>query len=356
MLTVTGRDSVSSKRTAIRPSRVRLERRIGGGAGPDQEELVGPEPGRIGSGELAKGLGDAKEDVVPRRMAMRVVQQPEVVDVDQADRERAVTAARSLHGARQRRHDRAVVQHSGQRIAARGVDQLRLLTTDPDVRRPEDEEQDGGEGGGGTQHHDDDVALRLLDAREHRARVAPQRDDRPRLSRLVDDREVLTHRGRDRQRGPDDVLSRVVGQQRRRPQVRYGLLHLGEQLDALADDVRVAREQDQAVRRANLDPHDVVLAGQRLQLCAELARPRHARPIRVEVVGPKVAVHEELDERCVSFDAGVHRGGGQVGGGDGGEGRAGHADQDEEHAEDEQKQHRATPGLRRARRAGSRSF
>jgi hypothetical protein len=247
---------------------------------------------------------------------------------------------------RQIGHDRSVVQHAGQRVATRGLDELPLLPADAHVRRPEDQEEQRRQDRRRPDHHDDDVALRLADALQEWACVAPDGHHRTGRVAVVDDREVLAYHGRRVERWSRDIAVDLARQLSVGPVLHHGALHLGGQRRVRSDCCRVAGEQHGAPRRADLDAQDAVLGLQRGELRPQLRGACRARATGPEVVAAQIAVHEQLGERRVALDAGVHRRLGEVRGRDGDQGAGRDSDEDEEHAEDEHQEHRA-PGARR---------
>ena len=130
-------------------------------------------------------------------MAVGVVQEPEVVDVDQRDADRGAGRARGLDLVGQQGDDRAVVEHLGQRVAAGRLDELGMLPGQPRLRRSEEEQQHAGQQGAGGEGHEHDVAPGFVQAGEDGRGIAPQADDRDRLAAILDDRQVLLDDARD---------------------------------------------------------------------------------------------------------------------------------------------------------------
>ena len=71
--------------------------------------------------------GDLQQDLVGRGVPMRVVEEPEVVDVHERDADPPVRRPRALDFLGKEGDDRSVVQHAGERVAARRLDELPVL-------------------------------------------------------------------------------------------------------------------------------------------------------------------------------------------------------------------------------------
>ena len=176
-------------------------------------------PGRIGparrpaAAPRGQDLDDGQQAVVAGRVAVRLVEQPEVVDVEQGDPERTAVRSRAARPpARPASTTRAVVQAAGQRVPVARVDERGRLPADP-TSAPN-----------GTRRTARPRATRAADSvtstmprrrssscGEDRYRVAPDPDDRP--DRAVGhEREVLAQDVARRQGGPGDLASGPVGQ------------------------------------------------------------------------------------------------------------------------------------------------
>ena len=129
----------------------RLARRLDPGlqvddgvAGGDHEELVrtvAAHRHRLGEA-VRDDLLHHEEHVVAGPVAMGVVEQPEVVDVEQRDGERRVRLAGELDLTGEVRDERAVVQRAGERVVPGCRDERVGLAVDPDLRGAEHEVQD----------------------------------------------------------------------------------------------------------------------------------------------------------------------------------------------------------------------
>ena len=88
------------------------------GLGEDQHEFLAAVPAdHVGRPQVrAERLGDAAQDHVAGRMAVRVVDGLEVVDVDEGDRQRALVAAGALDLGEERRQERLAVRDARQAV------------------------------------------------------------------------------------------------------------------------------------------------------------------------------------------------------------------------------------------------
>ena len=171
-----------------------LETWLEGGDGrrrSDDEELVRPVPAKHGGPiELrAQRRDDPLQHVVPGVVAMRLVEEPEVVDIDKGDADRRAVGAGVLEGGPELDDERAVVEQAGERISLGRVEQLFGLFGDPALRGPEGEVEDRAGHDGRGERDDQHVALDVGDRGEDRRGVAPHADDRPCLAGLVEQRE-----------------------------------------------------------------------------------------------------------------------------------------------------------------------
>ena len=151
----------------------------------DDEELVRPVPAEHGRRvELrAQRRDDPLQHVVSGVVAVRLVEEPEVVDVDQGDADRRAVSAGMLERGPELDDECAVVQQPGERIALGRVEQLFGLSADPALRGSEGEVQDRAGDDGCGERDDQHVALDVGDRGEDRPGVAPHADDRPSLAR-----------------------------------------------------------------------------------------------------------------------------------------------------------------------------
>ena len=167
----------------------------------DDQELVGSvATARHGRRQIGGDhLRDGQQGAVPGVVAVGLVEQPEAVDVDQRDPDRAPVAPRLLDDPGELADEGAVVQQPGQRVAPRRVDQGDRLAADPALRRPEDERQCDGRHDRGSQRGDHDRLPQPVELGEDRHRVTPDPDDG--LDPAVGlEREVLAQHARRRQR------------------------------------------------------------------------------------------------------------------------------------------------------------
>ena len=163
----------------------------------DDQELVRPGSAQDhGLDHLAtKQTGDGQQRLIPGRMTVVLVEQPEVVDIDERDRHRHARRACGLGLHREATDHGSMVERPGERIAAGRLHQLRGLTGQATLGRPEDQEEQrrGDQRGGQRDEHD--VTTNERQAIDDRHRIAPDRDDTEHLA-IDADRQVLAQEGR----------------------------------------------------------------------------------------------------------------------------------------------------------------
>ena len=86
-------------------------------------------------------LVDREQCLVAGIVAVDVVEQPEVVEVDERHAERQAGRAGALDLVREVGDERAVVERSRERVAPGRLDELGRLAGQPCLRRAEDQEQ-----------------------------------------------------------------------------------------------------------------------------------------------------------------------------------------------------------------------
>jgi hypothetical protein len=286
-------------------------------------------------------LGDSQQHLVRRIVAVRVVEQAEVVDVEQGHPDLPARPARGLDVLGEQRNDRPVIEHPGERIAAGRLDELVVLTAEARLGGSEDEEEDHRQEQAGDERDDHDVAPGGVQAGQERRCVAPHRHHGNWLVAALDNGEVFLEHVPGVERADrfdlaadlDDGCGRSSLEGRRHGRGRTG--------DLAHRRLRVAR-QDSAVEVTELDAEDLVASGQAGEQAAELGGPSRARAVLVEVGGAQVAVHEQLHQGRVTCDDAAERRARQVLRGDGHQGAGRHADEHQHEAEDEGKQHRTS--------------
>ena len=157
----------------------------------DDEELVGPVAPPLGlrRKHVAQERGDHRERLIARGMAVRLVEVPEVVDVEQRDPEGLAAVARRLDRDGEYADQGPVIERAGHLIQARRLEQFVGLAQDAPLGGPEHEVQrDRGHRPG--EHRDDhDLPTKPVEVTQDGCRVSPDTDDRD--DRAVDlDREV----------------------------------------------------------------------------------------------------------------------------------------------------------------------
>ena len=181
-LTVIGRRSVpKSSPTSISAARIfntaglELADRL---VVNEDEKLVWPEApdSRAGWHRREQGVGDAMHGLVAGDVSVVLVQQAEVVEVDQGDRDRALVRPGGLDRACEIRDEGTVVQHPGQRVTSSRIEELVGLPRQAELRRPEDEEEQDARDEGGADRDQDHIAADVADLGQHRRRIAPDGD------------------------------------------------------------------------------------------------------------------------------------------------------------------------------------
>jgi hypothetical protein len=284
----------------------------------------------------------AEQDLVRGIMAVRVVEQPEVVDVHQREAEPAALGPCSLDRLGHERNHRAVIQEVGEGIAAFGLHQVRLLTQDSLLGGPEHAEQHHPEQDGRGQGDDDDVAPRSVDTGKEWRRVAPNGHHRQRLALVGQEWEVFLHH--------------LVGAEHRRPRVgSRGGVQQGDGRFAGdrglkrcrgagtgSPELGVGADQDRPVQAAQVNAQDLVFCGEGGEPRLERFGGGPAGAVLVDVGRRDVAVHEQLHERPVARHHRVQGRAGQVHGGDHHQRGGREPDEHQENAEDEREEGRPT--------------
>ena len=110
---------------------------VGPGTRADDQELVRAVARDVAAiGLVGDQGGDLQQDLVGGRVPVRVVEEPEVVDVHERDADASLRRPRALDLVGEEGDDRPVVEHPGQRVAARRLDELAVLAGEPaPVRR-----------------------------------------------------------------------------------------------------------------------------------------------------------------------------------------------------------------------------
>ena len=278
-------------------------------------------------------------------MAVGVVEEPEVIDVDERHADAPLARAR---GSRPPRRGAPTIEpwlsipvSASRRV---DVDELAMLPAEARLGGAEDEEEEPRQEHGGGEGDEHDVAAGRVEPRHEVGRVAPHarrsRAPRPlpsligRYSCTIPDGFASAPAASS---GTPASTSAALGSPA--PAARVSAVRPAS---VPTRDGLVAEEHP-PIQVADLDADDPVALGQRRRAAAELADAGVARPLRGEVVGAQLAVDEELDQGGVAVDDPAERGVGQVVRGDRHERAGGHADEHEDHAEDERQEHRSPP-------------
>ncbi len=276
-------------------------------------------------------------------MPVRVVEEPEVVDVDQRHADLGLVAPRRLDLLREQRHHRPVVQHAGQRIAARRVEQLAVLTGEARLRRSEDEEQHRRQQNARHHRHQHDVALRGFQPGHERPGVAPDSHHGEGRAVTADDGQILLHHAV-RVRKAAGGLGRGPRLEENRGRARFQRgRHPARNAGSRPDEVAVIADEHAAIHVTDLEPRDRVVAiGEDTEQSGQLDRAVIADAVRIEVALAQIAVDEVLDQRGIAVHDAHDGRGAEVLGSHGDEGAGGHAEKRKGDAEDEGEQHRST--------------
>ena len=276
-------------------------------------------------------------------VAVRLVEEPEVVDVDEGDADRRSVGAGVLEGGPKPDDERAVVEQAGERIALGRVEQLLGLFGDPALRGSEGEVQDRAGDEGRGERDDQHVALDVGDRGEDRRGVAPHADDRPCLAGLVQQRE----------QGAQHLASVAGGVSRIPPWAlpSAAAAKVGASGSAIAGstgDAGRAGQTGPCRCVANLQAAHPGVPCERREQPVE---PLHASRIGGlrEVARREPVVHERPDDGRVAGHGRVDRRGREVQRHERRLDRGRDADHDEEHAVDDQTGERGGPGEGRDR-------
>ena len=240
----------------------------------DDEELVGAEPAGGGAGWTVQldEPGEPQERVIATGVTVRVVEEPEIVEIDQGDADRAEVGARPVDGGGELGGHGTVVQQPGQRVATGGLEELDGLARDAHLRAAEDEVQEQPGDRGGDEGHREHLLLDVTQRADDRGRVAPDGGDRVSRSVRVDQRQIrLEDRvigggaGRDA-RGHASVEDAGVRRAAGRGGERVSRLHHG------AARARPRRQEDLARWAADVD-------------ALKARARREGREVRLEVGG-----------------------------------------------------------------------
>ena len=274
---------------------------------------------------------------------MVLVEQPEVVDVDQRDREWPLGRPSRLGLECELTDDRAVIERACQRIAPGRLHELGGLSGQATLGSPEDQEQQRRGDQRGRQRDEHDVPADRGKAVEDRDRIPPDPDDAEHLP-VHRDREVLAQQGRGAERirtglGRDDGgLGRATDRER----------EVADDRHREPADGRIVGGRDRAVGPAQLDAQDLTGPDQGRELRLQLGRLQRAprsgggagRSGR-EVRGAKVGIDERSCRGGIAADHVSERGRREVLADHHGLRRGGDPDERDERAEHEDEQRRA---------------
>ena len=316
----------------------------------DEEELVGAVTAHDDRWRNVppQEIDDGQEDIVARAMAVVVVEEPEVVDIDEGDAQRRPRRPRALDLASQMPDERAMVERACERIANGRFEQRGRLAGQPALGGTEDEEEQAGRDEPGRERDEDDVATEVRQAGEDRNRVPPD-CQHPHHPAAREQREVLLQ-DRRRVERPRTGFRSVRGDDGRlRLLVAQGFSERRAGGHRMAAELGHVGGEDAAVQKPQLDSDDLAVPEQLPQLVLDPAELVRARPAgrSVEVTELDVGVDERPGGRRVTPDDVVQRRDGRAGGDDDTLGGRGDADERQEDAvHEDQQDGAADPQLR----------
>ena len=254
-------------------------------AGATTQEFVRPvaSEGDVVGQRSAQNVGDGQERLVAGVVAVRLVEQPEVVDVDQRDADRRVGRAGALDARRHQGDECPVVERAGQRVAIERIDERLGLARDAALGRAEHEIQDDRRDEPGRQRHEDDVPADRIEGREDRRRVAPHADHAADLP-VGDQREVFADHVSRRERRPGRLAQLCVGDAGRRGLAAERGREVGRRRADQATRRGVVGRQDAPVGPADLDPQDLARPDERCQSPLERGLALRRRAGRSQIV------------------------------------------------------------------------
>ena len=328
-------------------------------AGREKQELVGARAAdrHVRRRATLDQLRHVPERLVARARAVLLVEEAEVVQVQQGDRERIAVRLRRLDEPRERADQGTVVQETRQWVPASRLHELDRLACQSPLRSAEDEVQ--GEGGDqpGTEREEHDVAPDEVQLGEDRVGVSPDAHDRVDLagrgegqkldedvrracSRVAPGRRAACRSAFDSLGSDDHRLRPTAGRGNERVPRRVGQRGVGG----------VAGRDQRAVGQPQLDANDLGLLRERRELSAQrrlLLRGRSDG--RVEVARQDVGVHECASCRRIAADDGVQGGCREMAGDQHRLRRRRDPDQDQEDAVDQDQDDRSRDAGQRAK-------
>ena len=283
-------------------------------------------------------------------MALGVVQKPESVEVDQCDADRESIRPRALDLLGEMAHEGAMVEGACQGISTACLDESRGLSVEPALRASKDEEEDDRNDDRPGDRDDHDVAAKIVEARQDRSRIAPDRGYEDDLVALPEGK-VLAKKGRRVEssgadfglRRPDNGdLGGGPGDRVRKRRSRR---------DCRADRRGVARNEDPPIGQPEVNAKDLALAGERRDERVEAGDLSGRWVLLLHDRRVDALVDKPTDRRDVAADDPVQGRARGVDRDHEGLGRRRDPDDPEQDAEDDQKQDRAPwpgPGSKHA--------
>ncbi len=145
----------------------------------------------VSANSAAQQPGDFEEGPIAGLVAVGIVDQPEVVDVDQGDSDRAIGAPGLLEQVGQPGDRSAMVEQTGQRVAPAGIDKGPGLAGQPALGGLEDEVQQEAQEERRGDHHEGDLAGRVGHRVQDRLGVPVDLEDARNGAVGTGDRNVL---------------------------------------------------------------------------------------------------------------------------------------------------------------------
>ena len=292
-------------------------------------------------GELsAHDPGDLEQGPVAGQVAVCLVDQAEVVDVDQGHPDAAVGSAAVLEQVGQQGHRRAVVEQAGQGVPPGGLLEVGGLPGQPALGSLEDEIEQQAQDECGAEHDDDDLARGRGDRVQDRLCFAVDLEDGRGGAIGTRDWEVfLEDLGVGRETSRPRV--RVVGRYDRRSDLPgaegFGQVIVGS--EALAAQAIPVAVQDGLIGREDLDVEDSLgLDDQGLQLALDLIDPGLRDAAKRQVGGRQVCRDQRAHDGLIRSVRPVHRGRLDAVADDRDEGDTGRANEEQAGAEDQEQE------------------
>ena len=308
----------------------------------DEQELVRPVAADdVLGAEGCLQLGDDRpERFIPGFVTVCLIERAEAVDVDQRDAQPRAVGPRPFRLGRERAHERPVIERPGQRVPPAGLKEGPRLAGEPALRTPkDDEEQHSGQQRGGDRR-DDHVAAEIAERAQDRRRVAPDGDDQHDRAVEPQGQVFAQEVRRTKRRARGGLGGRGIHELDLRRSALDRTIERPRRRRLAARDGGVARSNDMPVGEAQLDLEDLVLGQDGAEEALELRELGGRQPAIFDDLRAEALEREAAHRREVALDDRVQAGGGRVAADHDRLGGRGHADDHEEHAEDDPQQYR----------------